>query len=142
MFRHVLRTYQLLSRWASRPTRHRSYASLDITRLEERANPDATSVMTLPLAPQSFVAAPAIPVPTDTGLTIPMAGQSIVRLDLIAPGEGPQSEYADDVDTDAQDNTAAKTLPEDADAQPVKPATVTDEELAEMIEQAAVQEAG
>ena len=77
MFRHVLRTYFLLSRWSCRPARPRTFAALDVTRLEERATPDATSVMTMPLAPQSVMVAPAILAAANSGgLSIPMAGQS------------------------------------------------------------------
>jgi hypothetical protein len=137
MLQHVFRTVRYLTRQS---VGKRAPAALEVMALEERATPDATPVWTMPMGPQIVVTAPAIAgstIVTPGSLAIPMAGQSMVRLDLIAPGEGAEEQHADDgSEPEVPDSVIAKVQPEAAVAQPSN--TISDEELAEYL---ALQEA-
>jgi len=141
MLQHVLRTYRYLSLLARKSAAKRAPALLELMSLEERATPDATPMLTMPIAPPVVLTAPAIAgaaVVAPGSLAIPMAGQSMVRLDLIGPGEGVEEHHADDgSEPEYPDSVIAKVQPEEpAIAQPSN--TISDEELAEYL---ALQEA-
>lgn len=139
MLRHVLRTSRRLLSQTLRAVRKRSRAYLEVAALEERVTPDATPMLTMSMPAQMVLVAPAIPGPAvapAASLSIPIPGQSIVRLDLIAPGEGPLAELADNGSNADVAQTTAKAQPEEEPAAPASN-TVSDEELAAMLEAAA-----
>lgn len=92
MLQQVIAAYH---RFVQRPARSRTSVSLQVVALEERATPAAPpTILPLVAVPQTVLVAPTAPMPSSGSLAIPIAGQSIVRLDLIAPCEStpPQSE--------------------------------------------------
>jgi hypothetical protein len=135
MLQHVVIAYHRFAKWTGQTAQSRPLVSLNVVTLEERATPAATpSFVPLIAAPQTVLVAPitaAAPVVGGSSLAIPMAGQSMVRLDLTPPGESPQAEQADET-IFARPHQPQPATP------PVAPANaedlaVSEEELAEML---------
>lgn len=131
MLQHVISTYQRFAKW-SRQSRWSRPVKLNVVALEERATPAATANITpLVAPPQTVQVAPIIA----GSLAIPMAGQSMVRLDLIAPGESARAEHAD-VWTEPE-ALVARTQPQEPIAAPAESnaddLAATEAELAEWL---------
>jgi hypothetical protein len=108
---------------------NRRFVSLEVTELEERATPAATPIFApLLTSPATVLVAPQMP----TGsLAIPLPGQTMVRLDLNAPGQSPPAQSADEAANQFVQHRA------DAEAPPIASTNadelVIEEELAEML---------
>ncbi len=139
MLQQVISTYHRFANWTRRPASTRPLVSLHVVALEERATPTAAPILTpVGAVPDTvqvahFVAAPVV------GPAIPLAGQSMVRLDLIAPGESPHADQGDDWgDLGSNPDVFAKT-PRHEPETPVLPQkdaeapVVSEEELADLI---------
>jgi hypothetical protein len=131
MFQHVASAYHRFANWTGRSGGSRPLVSLEVVALEERATP-AASYVPLLVPPQTVLVAPiAAPAPGNGGLAIPMAGQSMVRLDLIAAGDSSQTEQP-------EESVFAAPHRQEADAPPAaqpnaEDLAVSDEELAELL---------
>jgi hypothetical protein len=129
MLQHVISVYRRITKWTGRSAGSRRLVSLNVVALEERATPAATPIFApLVTSPITVLVAP----PTPTGsLAIPMPGQTMVRLDLIGPGESPPAKSADDAANQFVQHRA------DAETPPVATTNadevVMEEELAEML---------
>jgi hypothetical protein len=135
MLQHVIAAYQRFAKWTRRSAWSRPLVSLDVVALEERATPAAApSFVPLIAAPQTVLVAPlpaATPAVGSGSLAIPMAGQSIVRLDLMPPGDGVQAEQVDETifaTSHQQEPAALPTAPTSAED-----LAVSEEELAELL---------
>ncbi len=93
MIQHVIAVYRHFTKCTGRSAGSRRLVSLNVAALEERATPTAMPTFTLlAAAPQTVLVAP----PSSGSLPNPLAGQTIVRLDVIGPGETPRSHSAED----------------------------------------------
>jgi len=129
MLERVLTAYHRFAKSTGRSAPSRRPVSLQVAALEERATP-AASYVPLVAPPQTVLVAPIAAPASVVGhgsLAIPMPGQSIVRLDLIAPGDTSQAE-------EPQESVLATQHWQEADVAPVVQANVDlEEELAELL---------
>jgi hypothetical protein len=134
MLQRFLSTYQRFAQWARHASWPRPTATLDVMSLEERAVP-AAAVLAPVVPPQTVLVAPVVGAPVNVAagsLAIPMAGQSMVRLEGGAGESTPEQAdiWSDDgaqADVFARPPVQQPTAPPQAEAQD---AAVSDEELA------------
>jgi hypothetical protein len=138
MLQQVRAAYHRFVQRAGRSAWARPQVALNVVALEERATPTATpSFVPLVAPPQTVLVARIVATPIvgngngSGSLAIPSAGQSMVRLDLIAPGESGQADQPDEnVFAKAHRQEPAAPLVAQTNADDL---AVSDEELAELL---------
>jgi hypothetical protein len=135
MLQQLFSVYHRFAQWTARSASARLPVSLNVVALEERATPTATpALVPLVAPPQAVLVAPIVTAaPVSGSLAIPMAGQSMVRLDLIAPGESAQTESADDAAEFLGRHWREADAPLPVAQSNADDLAVSEEELAEML---------